>query len=164
MLDSSSKLFVDDYEEPLCEEVKIIEKRIKIPSGKEELLVQVKSKGNGIPFTIPRDELVKTSFFNKLTLHGLSIIESKESYAELRASNNDSERSAPLIYQHDTMGFREFENKKYFFGYTSISKDENSISSVNKNMQAMLKPKGSFAEWQQELPQWKRLRSARCCR
>lgn len=148
MLDKSSSLFVDDYEEPLCEEVQIIEKRIKIPSGEEELLVKVQSKGNGIPFVIPRDELVKNNFFNKLTLHGLSIIESKESYAELRASINESEKHAPLVYQHDTMGFREFENKKYFFAYTSISKDENSISSVNKKMQAMLKPKGSFAEWQ----------------
>ena len=78
--ENATPLFVDDECEPLCESVDILAKRISIESGEERLVIKVNSKANGIPFEVSREQFVKQSFFNKLTLHGLSVIECEKSY------------------------------------------------------------------------------------
>ena len=146
--DNGAMLYVEEFDEPLCEEVKIIEKRISLPLGDETLVVKVCSKANGIPFEISREELVQKKIFNTLTRHGLSIVESDEAYAELRSSINESERKAPVVYTHEKIGFSEMMGKKCFLAYHPIGcEGESYASSVNRKFQAMLKPKGSFEEW-----------------
>ena len=66
--DNGAMLYVEEFDEPLCEEVKIIEKRISLPLGDETLVVKVCSKANGIPFEISREELVQKKIFNTLLL------------------------------------------------------------------------------------------------
>ena len=145
----SSAFFVNNYEEPLCQKTEILEKKIDIETGKEDLIIKVHSQDNGIPFTVSREEFVKKSFFNKLTLHGLSIIEDDDSYADLRSAINDSERQAPVVYYHESMGFRNIHGKPCFLGYRPIGDIPSKLlSSINQNKEAMLKPKGNYSEWQ----------------
>lgn len=141
-------LFVDDECAPLCESVEILEKRISTESGEESLVIKVNSKANGIPFEVSREQFVKQSFFNKLTLHGLSIIECDKSYAKLRAHINEAERQAPVTYFHDSIGFRVLHGKPCFLGYRPIGDiPPPLLASRNHKMEAMLKPQGDFSEW-----------------
>lgn len=146
--DSSLPLFVDGECEPLCEAVEILEKRISTETGEESLVVAVHSRGNGIPFEVSRKKFIKSSFFDELTLHGLSIIESEESYAKLRASIEDSERQAPLVYYHEQMGFRTICKTQCFLGYKPIGKLSKTLK-VSKNLskEKILKPQGDLSVW-----------------
>ena len=149
MLDeTATPLFVDDECEPLCESVDILRKMISIETGEETLVIKVSSRDNGIPFAVSREQFVKQSFFNKLTLHGLSIIECDKSYAQLRAHINEAERHAPVTYSHESIGFRVLHGKPCFLGYRPIGDiPPPLLASRNHKMEAMLKPQGDFSEW-----------------
>lgn len=151
-MNKESALFVDDYEEALCQRVEILEKRIFIETGEEELLVKVHSLDNGFPFKVSRKEFIKRSFFDKLTHHGLSVIEDDDSYAELRSSINESERKAHVVYYHERLGFREIgdvDKKTCFLGYHPIGPllEPNELASTNIKERRLLQPQGNFNEW-----------------
>ena len=148
MSDTSSYLFVGTEVEALCESIDILKKLISIETGEETLLVRVNSKDNGIPFEVSRHEFVKRSFFDKLVLHGLSIIETDRSYAALRDAVNESERQAPVVYYHESLGFREIQGTQCFLGWKPIGNlPAKYLSSRNLGMQKMLEPRGSFDAW-----------------
>lgn len=147
-MNNEGALFVDDYEEALCQKVEILEKRISIETGEEELLVKVHSQDNGLPFRVSRKELVKRSFFDELTHHGLSVIEDDDSYSELRSAINESERKAPVVYYHEQLGFRVLHGKQCFLGYHPIGDITPPMrASRNCKMEEMLKPRGDFEVW-----------------
>ena len=138
----------DANQDAFGEGVVILEKRIEILSGEESLLVKVLSIDNGRPFEITREELTKRSFFHKLVLHGLAAIENDETYEELRASIDDSEKHAPGVYYHNQLGFREVDGKTCFFGYHPVGNlSKKMLSSVNLDRRDCLEPRGSFGEW-----------------
>ena len=145
---NASPLFVNDECEPLCESIVILEKRISIESGEELLVIKVNSKGNGIPFEVSREQFTKKTIFDKLTLHGLSIIECNESYAKLRKHIDEAERQTPVTYFHESVGFRVLHGKLCFLGYRPIGDiPRQLLASRNYKMEEMLKPQGDFDAW-----------------
>ena len=130
------------------EEIKVLEKSINLFTGEESLTIQVCTPHNNIPFTVPRDEFTKRKFFDKLTLHGLSIIEDDKAYEVLREELDDAEKKAPIVYYHNKVGFTEIGGKKCFCAYHPIGElTQKQLSSVNKEWQKVLEPKGSFEVW-----------------
>lgn len=147
-MNEESPLFVEGFEEPLCQKVEILKKIICIETGEEELIVKIHSKANGFPFIVSRKEFVKRSFFDKLTQHGLSVIEDDESYADLRSTINESERHAPVAYRHESIGFRKLQGTPCFLGYHPIGQlPPQLLTSTNEKMEETFKPQGDFNEW-----------------
>lgn len=144
----ASYWFVDGHSEPLCEKISVLEKKIDLHTGEETLKVKVHSAGNGLPFEVSRDQFVKRSFFDKLTHHGLSTIESDENYAEARNKLAEAERQAEIMYHHHGLGFRELGGVPCFLAYHPIgSLPAEWLQSVNLQKEACLKPTGSFDAW-----------------
>ena len=140
--------FWDGSSEPLCEEVSVLTKTVDLHTGEEALTVRVHSSGNGLPFDVSRDQFEKKNFFNKLTLHGLSIIETKQSYAEARYRLHDAELQATIQYEHHELGFRKLGDFPCFLAYRPIGNlPPGWLESVNPKQEACLKPRGSFLEW-----------------
>lgn len=148
MAEKASYWFVDGHAEPLCEKVSVLTKKIDLNTGEETLTVKVHSPNNGIPFEVSRAQFVRRSFFDKLTHHGLSTIESDENYTEARNKLAEAERQAEIMYHHHGLGFRELGGVPCFLAYHPIgSLPAEWLQSVNLQKEACLKPTGSFDAW-----------------
>lgn len=125
-----------------------MEKRISIHTGEEMLILRVNSRGNSLPFALSREYLAKKSFFDKLVLHGLSVVENDDAYEVLREALDDAEKSARVVYVHEQTGFREVGDHIAFLAYKSIVANEVTLpASVNPSQAKALKPTGSLHEW-----------------
>ena len=149
VVSTGTDVTLEDAYKDVTKAFEVVEKRISVATGEESLVIRVNAPGNKIPFEIPRELLSKRTFFGKLVLHGLSVVETDDAYEVLREALDEVEKSARVVYVHEQTGFREVCDHMAFFAYNSIAENEATLPvSVNPSQAKALKPTGSLHEWQ----------------
>lgn len=107
----------DKKDEPLgvmCEEVYVSEKRVNLLSSKCKVQLTIWVDGEKETFWLPRHKLDKRLLPDLLD-RGLTLLDTPENVEAVLDYVLDSDKTAPVVYEHDKLGFYTFENGKTVF-------------------------------------------------
>ena len=136
----------DETGEPLgemCEEVYVSEKRVNLLTGKYTVKLSLWIDGEEKTFTIPRQKLDKR-LLPILLDKGLTLLDTPENMEVVLAYILGSDKTAPVVYEHDKLGFCEVGGKTVFLANEVIG-DCKKVSHYFKP--EVTAPKGTVETW-----------------
>ncbi len=133
----------------LCQQVEITAVIKNLDNPEEPLKIRVSitdNLGNPQEYLLDRHRIVEAPTV-ELSKHGLSVAKVREYDVTLTEVLFETEVNANVEYNHETLGFRRFNNKLIFFGKEALTKHLVS----NYSRKEKLSSRGSFEEWREGL-------------
>ena len=127
----------------LCEEVYVSEKRVDLLTGTYTVKLSLWIGGEEKTFTVPRQKLDKR-LLPILLDKGLTLLDTPENMEAVLAYILDSDKKAPVVYEHDKLGFCEVGGKTVFLANEVIGDCKNVSLYFKPEITA---PKGTLETW-----------------
>ena len=149
------KIYVATDEEgvdfqPFSCRFEVVEKRVDMISGVEELKIKVANGYSDPVVTIVRDELAETAILKILTKFGVSITDDKEFRLWVGEILMDTEADAKLTRFHNALGFMEVRGEEVFLA-DKIYGASDPMFSASVHADPRMQPKGGLKRYRRFL-------------
>lgn len=149
------KIYVATDEEgvdfqPFSCRFEVVEKRVDMISGEEQLIIKVTNGYCDPVVTIVRDELAETAILKILTKFGVSITDDKEFRLWVGEILMDTEADAKLTRFHNALGFMEVRGEEVFLA-DKIYGASDPMFSASVHADPRMQPKGGLKRYRRFL-------------